>query len=154
MNLQKITDGNIQQVEIPESAINQILNDFGQTCAVEVFEDLMVFSTDSFEAEISYCSHAFNDDAVIVNLYLHKIKPFYISMGLGLLNKKYPFLEYRKDADGNRIIACRVDKLPGITGTVDSLKKINIETVSLEKGKIIVSLSAKPGGECNVQTKI
>ncbi len=44
--------------------------------------------------------------------------------------------------------------MPGITGTVDNLKKINIETVSLEKGKIIVSLSAKPGGECNVQTEI
>ncbi len=146
MNLQNIADGKIQQIEITELAINELLTNFGQTCAVEVFEDLMVFSTDSFEAEISYCSHAFNDDAVIVNLYLHKIKPFYISMGLGLLNKKYPFLEYRKDADGSRIITCHINMIPGITETVDSLKKINIKNVSFEKGKIILGLCTKSGG--------
>ena len=146
MNLQKITDGEIQQFEIPESAINQLLANFGQTCTVEVFTDLLVLSTESFEAEVAYCSHDFNEDTAVVNLFLHRIRPFYLSMGLSLLNKKYPFLEYWKNADGNRIIACHLDKLPGIVEMVDSLKKINIETVFLEKGKIILRLQTKSGG--------
>ena len=150
MNLQKLISEGIQQVEIPETAINQILTNFGQNCAVQIFDDLLVLSTERFEAEISYCSHVFNEDTAVVNLFLRRIRPFYISMGLGLLNTKYPFFEYRKDADGNRIIACHVDKMPGIAGTIDSLQKINIETVSFEKGKIIVALSTKSGGNQNV----
>jgi hypothetical protein len=146
MYLQDLIAGRYRQVEIPESLINTILHERGLCYTVQVCNNSMMITADTFQAEFAYLSHDFDNAPRVIHFTLHRIKPFYYAYGLQLLHKKFPFLEYQKDADGGRIIACNVDKIPGISEIAHKIKLIDIESVACEKGKIIVGLRAKPGG--------
>lgn len=150
MNLEEIAAGKIQQVEIPESIINKLLNSFGQNCTVRVCNDFVMFSTENFQAEFTYHSHDFNNTSSVINFNLHRIKPFYYSMGLQLIHKRYPYLEYWKDQDGNKMITCHMDRISGIDSILKDYKPyadhIDVESAGCREGKIIVGLRTKSGG--------
>lgn len=150
MNLQEIADGKIQQIEIPESIINKLLNSFGQNCTVRVCNDCVVFSTENFQAEFAYHSHEFNNASNVINFNLHKIKPFYYFVGFQLIHKRYPFLEYWKDHGGNKMITCHLNLISGIDSILKDYKSyadyIDVEFVDYLEGKIILGLRAKSGG--------
>lgn len=149
MDLQDLITGRIQQVEIPESVINKLLNDHGQNHTVQICNRYIVLSADNFKAEFSYHSHDFNNGVITVNFCLNTIKPFYYSFGLQLINKKYPYLGYWKDCNGNKFITCHLDRIPGIDGFVENykpyIKHIDIESVACIESKIIVGLCTKSG---------
>ncbi|HHT9107113.1 MAG TPA: hypothetical protein ACFYEF_00380 [Candidatus Wunengus sp. YC63] len=150
MDLQDLITGRIQQVEIPESVINKLLHDHGLILTVQVCNGYIALSTDNFQAGFSYHSHDFNKGVITVNFCLNTIKPFYYSFGLQLINKKYPYLGYWKDCNGNKFITCHLNRIPGIDGFIENYKPytkhIDIESVSCGEGKIIVGLRTKPGG--------
>ncbi|NUO10416.1 MAG: hypothetical protein HUU08_17455 [Candidatus Brocadia sp.] len=144
MDLQDLITGKIQQVEIPESFINQLLHDQELNHIVQVRNNSIVLYDGNFKAEFSYHS---NNGVMTINFYLHTIKPFYYSFGLKLINKKYPCLEYWKDHDGNKMITCHLDRIPGIDGFLEDykpyIKHTDIESVTCGEGKITVGLRKK-----------
>lgn len=150
MDLQDLITGRIQQVEIPDSLINKLLNDHGLHHTIQISNSYMVLSADNFKAELSYHSHNFSNGNVTINFILNRIKPFYYSMGLRLIHKRYPHLEYRKDLDGNKMITCHLDRIPEIDSIfkdyVPCIKHIDIKSISCGEGKIIVGLRTKSGG--------
>ncbi len=141
MDLQDLITG-IQQVEIPESFVNQLLHDHGLNHTVQIRNNSIVLYDGNFKAEFFYHSYNFNNSVMTVDFCLHTIKPFYYSFGLQLLNKKYPWLEYWNDHDGNKMITCHLDRIPGIDGFLEDykpcIKDTDIESISFRKGQIIV----------------
>ncbi len=162
MDLQVLITGRIQQVEIPETLINQLLRDRRLNHTVQINNNSIVLSADNFKAEFSYHSHYFNNGVMAVNFCLHTIKPLYYSFGLQLINKKYPCLEYWKDLDGNKIITCHIDRTPWTNNILKYYRPytdhLDIESVDCREGKFIFGLRKKSGvtegDELYVQTKI
>ncbi|CAG1770653.1 hypothetical protein BAC3_01233 [uncultured bacterium] len=150
MNLQDLITGRIQLVEIPESLINQLLHDHGLNHTVQIRNNSIVLSADNIKAEVSYHSHNFNNGNITINFILNKIKPFYYSMGLQLIHKRYPYLLYWKDHIGNKMITCYLDRISGIDSVFNDyasyIKDLNIESIDYREGKIIIGLCTKSGG--------
>lgn len=149
MDVQDLITGRIQQVEIPESFVNQLLHDQGLNHTVQIRNNSIVLSADNFKAEFSYHSHDFSNDAMTLKFCLHTIKPFYYSFGLQFINKKYPCLEYWKDHNGNKIITCSIDRIPGMDSILKDFRPytdhVDIESVDCREGKIIVGFRKKSG---------
>lgn len=158
MDLHNLITGRIQQIEIPESLVNQLLHDHGMNHTVQIRNNSIVLSADNIKAEFSYHSHNFNNGVVAVNFCLNTIKPFYYSFGLQLINKKYPYLEYWKDQDNNKMITCYLDRIPKIDSVFNDyasyIKDIDIESVDYREGKIIVGLCTKSEGQKETSSNV
>lgn len=159
MDLQELTTKKIQQVEIPASFINKLLHDHGLHHTIQIYNGSMVFSADNFTATFKYHSHNFDNGNPTINFCLITVKPFYYSFGLPLINKRYPYLGYWKDEEGNTIITCFVNKIPGIDGILKDYRQYKdhttIESFDCKEDAIVIGLRTTSGWrEGDVQTKI
>lgn len=147
MGLKDLILGEITQIEVPESLINKILRDYGLNSTVQIYNSYIALLADSFTLEFSYHSHNFNSGNATINFHLKRIKPLYYSFGLQLISQKYPFLEYWKDSDGNKIVTCYIDRVPGIDSILKDYKSyaehIDIESVLCREGKVVIGLKTK-----------
>ncbi|MDG6027341.1 MAG: hypothetical protein E3K40_11660 [Candidatus Brocadia sp.] len=82
MDLHDLIARRTQQIEIPESFVNQLLHDQGLNHTVQFYNNSIALFVDNFQTKFSYHSHDFNNGVMVVNFCLHTIKPFYYSFGL------------------------------------------------------------------------
>lgn len=149
MDLKTIIENGAQIIEIPEGFINNQLRSRGmQDINVTCNDGHLVLNAAKMEAIFRYHSSLFTNDEMTITLKLFKVKPFYYGIGLRFMDGKYPFLEYYKNYDGEKLITCRLDKIPGIDSALVEhglhLRRLNINSVECKRGRVVIDLDIKP----------
>lgn len=156
MNIEEIignTSG-ARHIELSEAFLNKLISGNGSKHRVVIHEGYFVLNTgNGIEVHLAYHSHCMDTD-ISITFKVLQVKPFYYMYGLPMIDKKFPFLAYKKGTYSERFITCTLNQIPGIEGRLRQYRQnIRSGDVEFRKGRIIITLNRKEDTQ-NVQNTV
>jgi hypothetical protein len=133
---------------ISENLINECIKSFGQDCFVELHKRCCILHAENIKAWIDYNSCEFDKELRSITFKILDLKPFYYKPFLGMIHKKFPFLQHRKDEEKTRLITCHLNQIPSVKNNKilnsDYMRYVTIDHLNFEEGAVEIKLKLRP----------